>query len=205
MCRAANSNKQRFIMKRLLIFASTLLAAAVAHAAPVAWKYDASHTRIGFSISHLIVSSVAGRFKQATANVVLDDADMTKSQVSIEIAAASIDTDEPKRDDHLRSPDFFDVKKFPKITFKSTKIIKAGNAYKLTGDLTIRDVTKPVTLDASISQPVRSPFGFDVRGAKLSGVLKRSDFGLKWNKALEAGGVAVGDDVTLDIQVEVTK
>jgi len=171
----------------------------------VEWKYDASHTRVGFSVSHLIVSSVAGRVKQANAKVVLDDAGMTKSQVSIEIAAASVDTDEPKRDDHLRSPDFFDAKKFPKLTFKSTKIVKAGNGYKLTGDLTIRDVTKSVTLDASISEPVKSPFGYAVRGAKLGGVIKRSDFGLKWNKALEAGGVAVGDEVTLDIQVEVTK
>src|SRR4051812_11042081 len=111
--------------------AHALLVAVAAHAAPVEWKYDASHTRIGFSISHLIVSSVAGRFKQATARIVLDDADMTKSQISIEIAAASVDTDEPKRDDHLRSPDFFDVKRFPKLTFKSTKITKVGNAYKL--------------------------------------------------------------------------
>jgi len=192
-------------MKRSLILAAALFVTAAANAAPVEWKYDPSHTRIGFSISHLLVSSVAGRFKQATAKVLLDDADMTKSQVSVEIVAASIDTDDAKRDDHLRSPDFFDVAKFPKLTFKSSKLAKSGNGYKLTGDLTIRDVTKSVTLDASISQPVKSPFGFAVRGARLTGVIKRSDFGLKWNKALEAGGVAVGDDVALDIQVEVTK
>jgi polyisoprenoid-binding protein YceI len=187
-----------------LIVSSLLMASAsVAQAAPAEWKYDAMHSRIGFSIRHLVISSVAGRFKQATARVMLDEADMTKSEVSLEIAADSIETGEPKRDDHLRSPDFFDAKKFPKLSFKSTKIVKAGSAYKLLGNLTIRDVTKSVALDASISQAVKTPNGL-VRGAKLSGVIKRSDFGLKWNQLLEAGGVAVGDDVTLDIQVEIT-
>ena len=191
-------------MKRLFA-ALPLLVAGIAHADSVEWKLDMSHSSVGFSVPHLVVSSVDGRFKEATAKVTLDDADLTKSQVSVEINTASVDTGEQKRDDHLKGADFFDVKKFPKITFKSTKITKAGKAYQLTGDLTIRDVTKPVTLDATISAPVKTPWGNQARAVKLTGKIKRGDFGLKWNKGLEAGGVLVGEDVTLDVKAEVTK
>jgi polyisoprenoid-binding protein YceI len=192
------------IMKRL-IAALPLLFAGLAHADAVEWKLDSSHTTVGFSVPHLVVSSVEGRFKEATANVRLDDADLTKSQVSVDINAASIDTGDAKRDDHLRGPDFFDTKKYPKLTFKSTKLVKSGAGYKLTGDLTIRDVTKPITLDATLSAPVKTPWGNHARGAKLSGKVKRSDFGLKWNKALEAGGVVVGEEVTINVSAEVVK
>jgi polyisoprenoid-binding protein YceI len=133
------------------------------------------------------------------------DGDLTKSQVAVEINAASIDTGDQKRDDHLKSPDFFDVKKFPKLTFKSTKIAKAGAGYELTGDLTIRDVTKSVTLDATLSAPVKTPWGNQARAAKVTGKIKRTDFGLKWNKGLETGGVLVGEEVTLNVSAEVTK
>ena len=191
-------------MKRLFA-ALPLLVAGIAHADSVEWKLDLSHSSVGFSVPHLVVSSVDGRFKEATAKVNLDDADLTKSQVSVEINTASVDTGDQKRDDHLKGPDFFDVKKFPKLTFKSTKISKSGAAYKLTGDLTIRDVTKSVTLDAKVSAPVKTPWGNQARAAKLTGKINRNDFGLKWNKALEAGGVLVGEDVTLDVKAEITK
>ncbi len=170
------------------------------------WALDGSHSRVGFSVSHLVVSSVSGRFKQVSGKVELDEANLTKSQVEISIKVDSVDTDEAKRDEHLKSPDFFDAKKFPTIAFKSTKITKAGgNKYKLTGDLTLHGVTKAVTLDATISEPIKNPWGKMVRGVKLSGKLKRGDYGLKWNKALETGGVVVGEEVTLDIQVELNK
>ena len=191
-------------MKRL-IAALPLLIAGLAHADAAEWKLDLSHSSVGFSIPHLVVSSVDGRFKEASAKIDLDDADLTKSQVSVDISAASIDTGDQKRDDHLKSPDFFDVKKFPKLSFKSTKIVKSGSSYKLTGDLTIRDVTKSVTLDATLSAPVKTPWGNQARAAKLNGKIKRSDFGLKWNKALETGGVVVGDEVTINVKAEVTK
>ncbi len=191
-------------MKRLLAVLP-LLVAGIAHADSVEWKLDPSHTTIGFSVSHLVVSSVDGRFKEATAKVNLDDADLTKSQVSVEINPASVDTGDQKRDDHLKSPDFFDVKKFPKLSFKSTKVVKAGAGYKLTGDLTIRDVTKSVVLDATVSAPVKTPWGNQARAAKVSGKIKRADFGLKWNKALETGGVLVGEDVNIEVKAEVTK
>jgi polyisoprenoid-binding protein YceI len=192
-------------MKRFIAALPLLLVAGLAHADSVEWKLDTSHTSVGFSVPHLVVSSVDGKFKEATASIKLDDADLTKSTVSVEINAASIDTGDQKRDDHLKSPDFFDAKKFPKLTFKSTKIAKAGAAYKLTGDLTIRDVTKSVTLDATVSAPVKTPWGNQARAAKVSGKIKRGDFGLKWNKALETGGVVVGDEVTIDVKAEVTK
>lgn len=192
-------------MKRFIAALPLLLIAGLAHADSVEWKLDTSHTSVGFSVPHLVVSSVDGKFKEATASIKLDDADLTKSTVSVEINAASIDTGDQKRDDHLKSPDFFDAKKFPKLTFKSTKIAKAGAAYKLTGDLTIRDVTKSVTLDATLSAPVKTPWGNQARAAKVSGKIKRADFGLKWNKALETGGVVVGDEVTIDVKAEVTK
>jgi len=191
-------------MKRLLA-ALPLLIAGIAHADAAEWKLDPSHTNVSFTVPHLVVSSVEGRFKEASAKIALDDADLTKSQVSVEINAASIDTGDAKRDDHLKSPDFFDVKKFPKLTFKSTKIAKAGPGYKLTGDLTIRDVTKSVTLDATVSAPVKTPWGNQARAAKVTGKIKRSDFGLKWNKGLETGGVLVGEEVTLNVSAEVTK
>lgn len=191
-------------MKRL-IAALPLLIAGIAHADAVEWKLDSSHTNVGFSVSHLVVSSVDGRFKEATASIKLDDADLTKSQVSVDINATSIDTGDAKRDEHLKSPDFFDAKKFPKLTFKSTKIAKAGAGYKLTGDLTIRDVTKSVTFDATLSAPVKTPWGNQARAAKISGKIKRGDFGLKWNKALETGGVVVGEEVTIAVKAEVTK
>lgn len=191
-------------MKRLLA-ALPLLVAGIAHADSAEWKLDLSHSSVGFSVPHLVVSSVDGRFKEATAKVALDDADVTKSQVTVEINAGSIDTGDAKRDEHLKGPDFFDVKRFPKLGFKSTKIAKAGAGYKLTGDLTIRDVTKSVTLDGTLSAPVKTPWGNQARAAKLTGKIKRGDFGLKWNKALEAGGVVVGEEVTIEVKAEVTK
>jgi polyisoprenoid-binding protein YceI len=191
-------------MKRLFA-ALPLLVAGIAQADSVEWKLDLSHTSIGFSVPHLVVSSVDGRFKEASATVKLDDADLTKSDVSVTINTSSVDTGDAKRDEHLRGTDFFDAKKFPTVTFKSTKISKAGAGYKLTGNLTIRDVTKPVTLDATLSAPVKTPWGNHARAATLTGKVKRGDFGLKWNKALETGGVVVGDDVTINVKAEVTK
>jgi polyisoprenoid-binding protein YceI len=191
-------------MKRLFA-ALPLLIAGIAHADSAEWKFDSSHSTVGFSVPHLVVSSVDGRFKEVTAKVSLEGTDLTKSQVSVEINTASINTDDEKRDEHLRGTDFFDVKKFPKLTFKSTKITKSGAAYKLTGDLTIRDVTKSVTLDATLSPPVKTPWGNQARAAKITGKINRNDFGLKWNKTLEAGGLLVGEDVTLNVKAEITK
>ena len=187
------------------LFAAVLLVASAASADTAEWAIDASHSKVGFSISHLVVSSVDGKFNSYTGKVNLDEADLTKSNADLTIKVASIDTGDAKRDEHLKSPDFFDAAKFPEITFKSTKIAKAGAGYKLTGDLKIKDVTKSVTLDATVSAPIKSPWGKQVRGTKFKGKIKRGDFGLKWNKALETGGVVVGEEVTFDIALEINK
>jgi polyisoprenoid-binding protein YceI len=177
-----------------------------ARADTTGWVIDPAHSRVGFAISHLVVSTVSGRFKQVTGTVALDEANLAKSDVEISIKADSIDTDEAKRDEHLRSADFFDTAKFPLIVFKSTKITSAGGTkYKLTGELSMHGVSKLVTLDANVSQAISNPWGKQVRAVKITGKLKRSDFGLKWNKTLETGGVLVGDDVNLDIQVEINR
>ncbi len=192
-------------MRAIPALLATLLVASAASADSAEWAIDASHSHVGFSISHLVVSSVSGRFKDVTGKVLLDEADLTKSSVDLTIKVDSIDTDEPKRDAHLKSPDFFDSAKYPTITFHATKIVRGGKGFKVTGDLKIRDVSKSVTLDGTLSKAIKAPWGKDVRGAKFDGKIKRGDFGLKWNKALEAGGVVVGEEVTLDIALEINK
>lgn len=186
-----------------------LLAAAVvtsSFAFASTWEIDSAHAAANFSVRHMMVSNVRGTLGKVTGKVMLDDADITRSTVEATIDVKGIDTREPKRDDHLRSKDFFDVEKFPTITFKSTKIEKAGDKLKVTGDLTMHGVTKPVTLDATVSNEVKNPFTKAVtRGVSATGKLNRKDFGLTWNMALEAGGVVVGDEVSVEIEAELIK
>jgi polyisoprenoid-binding protein YceI len=160
---------------------------------------------VGFSVTHMVVSEVDGEFKKFSGKALLDDKDLTKSSVEFSIDAASINTDNADRDKHLRSPDFFDAEKFPKLTFQSTKITKAGKGYKLKGNLTIHGVTKEVTLDAQVSEPIANPWGKQVRGVKITGKVKREDFGLAWNKTLDKGGLVVGSEVALNIKLELNK
>jgi polyisoprenoid-binding protein YceI len=188
---------------RTLALALPLLFAGAAHAEP--WNIDLAHSRVGFSVPHMMVSSVEGRFHDVKGTIDLDDKDLTKSTLDLTIAAGTIDTGNADRDKHLRSPDFFDATKFPNVTFKSTKIVRAGKKYKVTGDLTMRDVTKPVTLDVTVSEAVTTPWGKAMRAARVEGKVNRHDFGLNWNKSLDKGGVLVGDEVTLDVQFELTK
>lgn len=169
------------------------------------WELDASHSVLGFSVKHMMISNVHGRFDKATGTLELDDKDITKSSVKIEIEVGSVNTNEAKRDGHLKSPDFFEADKFPKMTFKSKSITKAGNNFKVVGDLTIKNVTKEVTLDVELSAEAKDPWGNVKRGVTVSGKLNREDFGLTWNKALEAGGVLVGKDVSLTLDAEFNK
>jgi polyisoprenoid-binding protein YceI len=186
-------------------FSLTSLVTTLGLAEPVEWAIDGSHTRASFTVPHMVVSEVDGHFKELKGTVRLDEADLTKSSVEITIPVASINTENADRDKHLKSPDFFDAAKFPNLTFKATKITKAGKAYKITGDLTLRGVTKSVTLDGTISEAVANPWGKQVRGVKVTGKVKRQDFGLTWNKALDKGGVLVGDDVTINVKLELNR
>ena len=194
-------------MRALLSIAAVLLVSGVGLATPEPWKLDAGHSRVGFKVSHLVVSEVSGQFREfEKSEVQLDEQDLTKSSARIELRANSIDTGDSKRDEHLRGPDFFDAKKYPLISFASKSITRgADGAYRVLGDLTIRDVKKPLTLDAKVSEAVKSPKGSTVRAVKLSGAIKRSDYGIKWNKTLDTGGAVVGDEVKLEFQLELVK
>lgn len=193
---------------KLSIFSSltaVLLAAPLAaQASPSHWTIDPSHSEVGFKVRHLMVANVRGSFGKYDAKLELDEKDVTKSKLTVDIDAASIDTNDAKRDEHLRSPDFFDVAKFPKLSFVSTAVKKAGkDKLAVTGNLTIRGVTKSVTLDVHApAQTIKDPWGNTKRGFEATAKIKREDFGLTWNKALEAGGVLVGSEVTINIEAE---
>jgi polyisoprenoid-binding protein YceI len=170
------------------------------------WNIDPDHSSTGFKVRHLMVSNVKGVFGKVQGVVNVDDQDLTKSNVSVTIDTASIDTGVAKRDTHLRSPDFLDVAKYPTMTFVSTKVAKGGKGLKVTGNLTLHGVTRPVVLDVEgPSQESKDPKGNIRRGASASTKIDRKDFGLTWNKALETGGVVVSDEVAIEIEVEMIK
>ena len=190
-------------MKRLALAVLLLPSLALAEAAT--WNIDPSHTQATFTVRHMVISNVKGEFQSTKGVVKIDDKDLAKSMVDVTIDAASIHTREDKRDAHLRSPDFFDVERYPTITFKSTKVEKAGgDRYKVTGDLTMHGVTKPVVLDAALTPQVKGMMGEVRRGAQATTRVNRQEYGLKWNKMLEAGPL-VGDDVAIEINAELIK
>ena len=167
------------------------------------YDIDRSHSRLSFSVRHMMVSNTRGQFGAFAGTVYIDERSPAASTVSLDIETSSIDSSDPKRDEHLRSADFFDVQRFPKMTFRSTRVERNGAGWKVTGDLTIRDTTKPVVLEVdAIAPAVRDLWGGARRGTHARAKLDRKAFGLTWNKTLEAGGVAVGDEVTLDLEVE---
>jgi polyisoprenoid-binding protein YceI len=171
---------------------------------PTQWQIDPAHSAAHFSVRHLMISNVRGEFTKLTGSAVLDAADPSKSTVEVIIQAASINTREPQRDEHLRSADFLDVANYPTITFKSKRNEAVELEYfKLTGDLTIRGVTKEVTLDVEgPTPPVKDPWGNVRAGATASTKINRKDFGLVWNALVEGGGVMVGDEVKITIEAE---
>ncbi len=177
--------------------------AALLAAAPLTLEADPAHSSAGFSVKHMMVTTVRGQFDKVASTLQWNKDDPTKSSVEVKIDAASVDTHNEKRDGHLKSADFFDVQKCPEITFKSEKIAKAGDHYDVSGNLTMHCETKPVTLQAAFTdQGQKTPMGTTVWAAEVTGKLKRSDWGLKWNKALEGGGMVVSDDVNIDLNFE---
>jgi polyisoprenoid-binding protein YceI len=166
------------------------------------WKIDASHSGVHFSVRHMVVSKVRGRFSKFEGDISFNEAKPEDSKVNVTIDASSIDTNVQQRDDHLRSPDFFDVAKFPTLTFSSTKIEKAGHGYQVHGDLTLHGVTRSVALDAEFLGTGKDPWGNVKAGFSAKGSLDRKDYGLNWNQLLEAGGVLVGDKIELELEVE---
>jgi polyisoprenoid-binding protein YceI len=182
------------------LVAVVALPAATAHAAT--WEIDPAHSTVGFVVKHLIIAKVRGHFSEFSGTVVIDEKDASKSRVDVKVNPASIDTDNAKRDAHLRSPDFFDVAKFKDMTFKSTKVEMNGGKIKITGNLTMHGVTKPVVLEGEGPSPeVKDPGGNPHIAFSASTTIKRADFGLTWNKAIEGGSV-VGDDVKVELEIE---
>ena len=162
------------------------------------YNVDASHTNAGFTVKHMMITNVTGKFNDVAGAFEFDEKTNTLKSINGEIVVASINTANEKRDEHLKAEEMFDVAKFPKITFKSTKIEKDA----VYGDFTMKGVTKNIKLDLETTSVIKDPWGKQRTGFSLNGKIKRSDFGIVWNKALETGGVAVSDDVKLAIDIE---
>jgi polyisoprenoid-binding protein YceI len=170
------------------------------------WTIDPSHTEIGFSVKHLMIANVRGRFGSVKGEITVDDNDFSRSTVEARIDAASIDTREEKRDAHLRSPDFFDVATFPFITFESQSVQRSDDGrLRISGLLTIRDVTRTIVLEGREEGRGRDPWGGERIAFSATTIIDRRDFGLTWNQALETGGVLVGNDIRITLEVEATK
>ncbi|MBJ6799841.1 YceI family protein [Geomonas propionica] len=189
------------------LFTAVFLFAAPVLASAATWNIDSDHSNIGFKVRHLMVSNVKGVFGKVSGRVNIDDSDLSRSSVTATIDTTSIDTGVVKRDAHLKSPDFLDVAKYPTMSFVSTGLTKgSGGSFKVLGNLTLHGVTRPVVLDVEgLSPEIKDPMGIPRRGATASTTINRKDFGLTWNKMMEAGGVAVGDEVKISIEVELTK
>ena len=195
-------------MKKIILSISTIIALALpAFAFASTWTIDPDHSNIGFKVKHLMVSNVKGSFDKHTGTVEINEKDITKSKVEVSIDTYSINTNVQKRDEHLRSADFFDVAKYPTMTFVSKKVAKAGNdRLKVTGDLTLHGVTRQVVLDVDpLSKESKDPWGNIRRGTTATTKIDRKDFGLTWNKALETGGVLVGEEITINLEIEMIK
>ncbi|MDP3147964.1 MAG: YceI family protein [Ignavibacteria bacterium] len=189
-------------MKQFILAAALLLISASSFAQTQTWKADLAHSKVGFLVSHLVVSEVEGKFTDYTATLTTD-ANSKPEKIEAVIKAASITTDNEARDKHLKSDDFFAAEKFPELTFVSKSIKATGkNSYKVTGDLTMRGVTKTVTLDTKYNGQVKDPWGNIKSGWVATTTVNRFDYGLQWNKAIETGGLVVGKNVDISLKLE---
>ncbi len=174
-------------------------------AAASTWKIDVAHTTVEFAVKHMMIATVKGHFGQLAGTVTLDDTEPTHSSVQVEIEAASIDTRVKQRDQHLRSGDFFNVEKWPTLTFRSRRVERQGDGFRVTGDLTIRDVTREVILDVTDEGRGQNPYGQTIAAFTARTTIDRREFGLTWNQALESGGILVGNDVKISIEAELIR
>lgn len=194
-------------MKRIAILIAIFLGLLAAVARADSWNIDPAHTNVGFKVRHMMVTNVKGSFTRFAGTVEMDEKNLARSKVSVTIEPASIDTGITARDNHLRSPDFFDVAKYPTMGFVSTKVeVLAADRLRVSGNLTMHGVTRPVVLEVQDFTPaVKDPSGMLRRGASATAVVSRKDFGLLYNTVLESGGVAIGDEVTILIEVSLVK
>ncbi len=195
-----------WISKTAIAIAIATMVALPVLAHADSWQIDPAHTNVEFTVRHMMISNVKGQFQKTAGTITANGNHAASAKIDVTIDASSIDTRVQRRDAHLKSPDFLDVAKYPTITFKSTKVEAARpNKWKVTGDLTIHGVTKPVVLEVEGSGAPIQVMGDTRAGASATAKIKRSDFGLSWNKALESGGVLVGDEVAISIDVEAVK
>lgn len=194
-------------MKRIMVVIMTIVLMVPLNVLAATYTLDPVHTTVGFKVKHLMIANVKGDFEKFAGTVIIDEKDITKSNVTVSIEMASINTSNAKRDEHLRSGDFFDVAKFPVMTFQSTKVERSGaDTLKVTGNLTIKGVTKQVVLTVDgPSAEIKSPQGVVKRGASAVAKINRQDFGVSWNKKLDAGAVVVGDEVQISIEAELDR
>jgi polyisoprenoid-binding protein YceI len=186
--------------------AALLLFTVLPGFAQTAWKADKAHSGVKFTVSHLVIAEVEGRFTDFDATVTTTKDDWSDMAVQATIKTASISTDNERRDNHLRSDDFLNAEKFPELTFKSSRVEPAGkNTYRITGDLTIRDITRPVILDLTFKGVIRDPYGNTKAGFRATTTIDRFDWGVKWSKAMETGGLVAGKDVTITLLFEFAK
>jgi polyisoprenoid-binding protein YceI len=193
-------------MRKLNLFLSLLILSAITLSAQTNWSVDKSHSKVGFSVTHLVITDVDGFFKEYNANVTTKGDDFSTANIDFTVNTSSIFTDNDGRDKHLRSDDFFNAEKYPQMVFKGKSMKKVSdNKYKLVGDLTIRDVTKQVELDVKYNGMVKDPWGNTKAGFKVSGEINRFDYNLKWNTAIETGALVVGREVELVIDLQLVK
>ncbi|TAE18672.1 MAG: polyisoprenoid-binding protein [Bacteroidetes bacterium] len=188
-------------MKKILVAAAAFVTLQLQ--AQTKWNVDASHSNVKFEVTHLVVSEMDGSFKVYNGTINSPSADFQGAQVEFAIDVNSINTDNERRDGHLKGDDFFNAEKYPKMTFKSVSFKKvSGSKYELVGDLTIRDVTKRVTFDVTYGGTTKDPWGNTKAGFKASATIDRLAYGLKWNTLTEAGGAVVGKDVKINVKLE---
>jgi polyisoprenoid-binding protein YceI len=170
------------------------------------WEFDKAHSNVGFSVKHLVISKVKGTFNDYSGQVKFDGTDFDKASIDVTIQMASIDTDNEKRDGHLSSPDFFDVEKYPTMTFKSTKITDPKDGrFQIMGDLTIKGVTLPVTLESEHFGTITGPYGKTRAGFSATTTINRQDFNVAWDNKLQDGTLVVGNDVTINLEIQLIK
>jgi polyisoprenoid-binding protein YceI len=193
-------------MMRSSVFAVLALGAALSPAQQATWKSDNAHSRVGFSVSHMVISEVEGRFTEFDATLTQENEDFSGSAVQATIKTASVTTGNDTRDKHLRSDDFFNAEKFPAITFKSSSVTKTGDkTYTIDGELTIRDVTKPVVLAAEVTGRLKDPWGKQRVAFRATTTVNRFDYGVKWSKSMDSGGLVAGEEVKIELVFEFVK
>ena len=193
-------------MRNLKFLAAILVLVSISLFSQTTWTMDKAHTKVGFSITHMVITSVEGFFKDYDAKITTKDDDFSTAGIDFTINTNSIFTDNERRDNHLRSDDFFNAEKYPQLIFKSKLIKKVGeDKYKLVGDFIIRDVTKEIELDVKLNGIIKDGFGNTRAGFKITGEVNRFDYNLKWSKTIETGGLIAGKEVELIINLEILR